>query len=333
MNTESMGSQIKNWWNAFPIFCKAIFATTVAVYILQCIEVVHFWFWCFKVDSIMRQYEVWRIVTCMFLHGGGLHILFNLLAFVSLGRSLECRFGTATMFSLSVVLRLISAAMELAAASAVRSLPATIPALDHFLARSFPYSACAIGLSGLIFTYIVIDVHMNDAVRSIFGFCSVPAKTYPWLLLVILQLLMPGLSLSGHLFGLLSGYAAMVLEPRLEGLRFDRWVPAAIKALPSYKTGSGSLTISGVLYNPNASSGGSWLQWPRFWSSSQSSFSGQGRVLGGGPAGPSPPAAPPTPPLQSQGYSSTASSSSPAKTTSGKFPGQGRTLGGGSGLV
>jgi hypothetical protein len=42
--------------------------------------------------------------------------------------------------------------------------------------------------------------------RSVFGFFSVPAKLYPWVLLVLLQLLMPGISFLGHLGGILSGY-------------------------------------------------------------------------------------------------------------------------------
>ena len=39
--------------------------------------------------------------------------------------------------------------------------------------------------------------------RSIFGLFTVPAKFYPWVLLVVWQLLVPQVSFLGHLTGLL----------------------------------------------------------------------------------------------------------------------------------
>jgi len=41
--------------------------------------------------------------------------------------------------------------------------------------------------------------------RSIFGLFNVPAKLYPWVLLVILSLLLPNISFLGHLSGILVG--------------------------------------------------------------------------------------------------------------------------------
>lgn len=63
---------------------------------------------------------------------------------------------------------------------------------------------CAIGLSGVIFGLIVVDNCMTGATsRSIFGFFYVPAHLYPWTLLVLWQVIMPGVSFLGHLCGVL----------------------------------------------------------------------------------------------------------------------------------
>ncbi len=43
--------------------------------------------------------------------------------------------------------------------------------------------------------------------RSVFGLFVLPAKYYPWVLLVVWQLLMPGVSFLGHLGGVAAGQA------------------------------------------------------------------------------------------------------------------------------
>ncbi len=52
----------------------------------------------------------------------------------------------------------------------------------------------------------VVNTHFSIS-RSVFGFFSVPTNVYPWVLLSILQFMMPNVSLVGHLSGLLVGIA------------------------------------------------------------------------------------------------------------------------------
>jgi rhomboid protease GluP len=47
----------------------------------------------FKVNDLIRQGELWRLITPVFLHGSILHIAFNMYALFIYGRSLEPRFG------------------------------------------------------------------------------------------------------------------------------------------------------------------------------------------------------------------------------------------------
>jgi GlpG protein len=52
--------------------------------------------------------QVWRLVTPVFLHGGMLHILFNMLWMVDLGRRIEPNVGTARFIGLFLVIAILS---------------------------------------------------------------------------------------------------------------------------------------------------------------------------------------------------------------------------------
>lgn len=64
----------------------------------------------------------------------------------------------------------------------------------------------AVGYSGVLFAYAVIETHHSNVThRSVFGLFRVPARIYPWVLLIVLQVLIPGISFLGHLSGILIG--------------------------------------------------------------------------------------------------------------------------------
>ncbi len=68
-------------------------------------------------------------------------------------------------------------------------------------------SSCAVGFSGVIFGMIVIEGHLSQqATRSVLGLATVPTAAYPFVLLVLWQLLMwNSVSFLGHLCGILVG--------------------------------------------------------------------------------------------------------------------------------
>ena len=52
----------------------------------------------------VRDGEVWRLITPIFLHGDWMHIIFNLMWLVQLGRFIESRFGAAKLLALVMVI-------------------------------------------------------------------------------------------------------------------------------------------------------------------------------------------------------------------------------------
>eukprot|EP00667_Euglena_gracilis_P020625 EG_transcript_22357 len=272
----SIGTRLRVWWGDFPLCCRAMFSVAVLVYVLQCVGIANSSHWCFNARMVYERLQVYRVFTVAYFHGGLLHIILNLMAMVSLGPWLERHFGTANFLGLVLALQALAGVMEVTVARVLRLGP-TVPAALYGL---FPWNGCSIGMSGLLFAWITMHCQKEGAARSLFGFCNVPARLYPWALLLLIYLLWPGSSLAGHLFGILAGYCAPFVVGGLERLALDSFVPSVVKRLPAYKAATGGLILSGVLYNPNATTAGgsSWL--PRFWRSSGSGqFPGQGRVL------------------------------------------------------
>ena len=52
----------------------------------------------------VREGEVWRLITPIFLHGDWMHIIFNMMMLVQLGRFIEARFGSAKLLALVMVI-------------------------------------------------------------------------------------------------------------------------------------------------------------------------------------------------------------------------------------
>ena len=80
-------------------------------------------------------------------------------------------------------------------------------ALSQLGSRAFWFNYTSVGFSGVLFGYAAIESLLPTAspTRSVFGLFEVPTKWYPWLLMLILQILLPNVSLLGHLAGLLCG--------------------------------------------------------------------------------------------------------------------------------
>ena len=81
---------------------KYLIGANVAVFVLQtaiklfspAIEQQLLWFLGLRPIEVVREFRIWQLATYMFLHGGLLHILFNMLLLWMFGVELEQRWGT-----------------------------------------------------------------------------------------------------------------------------------------------------------------------------------------------------------------------------------------------
>jgi rhomboid protease GluP len=82
-----------------PFVTYTLMAVTVVVFALQMISQYSLqgadlpFYYGGKINQFILQGQVWRLITPVFLHGSVLHILFNMYALYSLGRSLERVYG------------------------------------------------------------------------------------------------------------------------------------------------------------------------------------------------------------------------------------------------
>jgi hypothetical protein len=90
--------------------------------------------------------------------------------------------------------------------------------------------AGAAGLSGVIFAMAVDESSLSPfPTRSIFGLFNVPTRVYPWVLMLLIQLLMPGVSFVGHLAGILVG--------TVHSLGGFNWIIPSFTTLRKVRTG------------------------------------------------------------------------------------------------
>lgn len=153
-----------------------------------------------------------RLFSWTFFHFDLLHLLMNMLAFVPLGSLLERRIGTWQSVHLFFVgFPVVSGLLYFG----LSWIGGTLFSLQWLQG---PLYSCVAGLSGPIFSLIVVDSlssyydHQRDGSGSGGGpqrmilFFTVPALYYPWALLLFIQFLIPQASLLGHLMGMITGY-------------------------------------------------------------------------------------------------------------------------------
>ena len=104
------------------------------------------------------NFHVYQFLTSMFLHGGWMHIIFNMLAFLSLGPHVENQYGERKFLTYYLIMGLGAAFAQLAFST-----------------------GAMIGASGAIFGVLMIFAFQNpDAEVSPFGISFLSAKMKYW---------------------------------------------------------------------------------------------------------------------------------------------------------
>ena len=151
-----------------------------------CISYVHVWY-----------AEDWRrIFLSPFFHLDDMHLYYNMVSFLWKGMSLETNLGSAAMFYLIAMFCVLTSV--------------TLVILDYCLSvllndPSYLHT-CAAGFSGVIFALKVVTTYNlpSGSMTNVFLF-RVPSRIACWVELVVIQLLVPSASFTGHLAGILVG--------------------------------------------------------------------------------------------------------------------------------
>lgn len=141
--------------------------------------------------------EVWRLISCLFLHGDGTHILLNGLALYGLGRLCESVYGPVRFLWLFLVAGVCGSTLSWLGGNAA----------------SVGASGSIFGLMGacIVFGYryrLVLPPHIGDMFRR---------KLLPWVgLNLAIGVVIPFIDNLGHLGGLVGGAVmAMVVSNRV----------------------------------------------------------------------------------------------------------------------
>jgi membrane associated rhomboid family serine protease len=165
--------------------------------------------------------EVWQLVTAGFVHGGLLHLAFNMFALYILGGLLEPAIGKLR-FALIYFVSLL--------AGSFGALLLTAPTTP------------TVGASGAVFGLMgaAIVVMRNRGINPMESGLAV------WLgLNLAITFLLPGISIGGHLGGLVGGtLAALLLFEVGDRVRLPAIVPTAAVGLLGGLAVAGSLAIS-----------------------------------------------------------------------------------------
>ncbi|KAJ1406898.1 Rhomboid-like superfamily [Sesbania bispinosa] len=86
----------KRW---FPWLVPTFVVANIVVFIVTILEKMG----ALEVDKVVHRHQVWRLVSCIWLHGGVVHVLANMLSLVFIGIRLEQEFGFVRIGFLYVV--------------------------------------------------------------------------------------------------------------------------------------------------------------------------------------------------------------------------------------
>ncbi|CAM9388826.1 unnamed protein product, partial [Phaeothamnion confervicola] len=190
-------SRLREVVDGFPL------ATLTVLVVCVVVEVVVFLFepdmlgYALNARSVLYAGEYYRILTAAVMHAGLRHILFNMMSMCAIGSGLEATIGTLglafTILWSIVLCGVIYVTVEW-------GMTFVVTGDEQYLLQN------AVGFSGVIFTLALLESFTSAAShRSVFGFFQVPTRLYPFVLLLVLQFMMPGVSMAGHLGGIIVG--------------------------------------------------------------------------------------------------------------------------------
>jgi membrane associated rhomboid family serine protease len=148
-------------------------------------------------QRVLEQQWIWQPVTYMFLHGGPVHILFNMLGIWMFGVELERLWGTRFFLKYYAI------------TGCGAGLTVITVGLLPFESTAFTYHAITIGASGALYGLLMaFAVYYPDRPILMFLLFPIPAKYFVMIIGAMAFLSAPNSQVSeaAHLGGLIFGY-------------------------------------------------------------------------------------------------------------------------------
>lgn len=179
-----------------PAVTKGVIITNVVIHIAFFLTSFNIGHVSISGQQVLMQGEYYRIVTSAFTHVGLLHIAMNMSSMLQLGTSLEMQFGSIPFMFLTIWAVLIIGCVYVGISYLLWKITGHF---DHM-------KTSGVGYSGVLFMYAILEAfHTRIENQNFFGICSVPARMYPFILMLVIQFVLPGISFLGHLSGVLVG--------------------------------------------------------------------------------------------------------------------------------
>lgn len=172
-----MNSRLSEFLHSVPIVTLTVFVINVAVHVLVFLTSARLNQFSINAHLVLNDGEYYRVVSAAFVHGGVMHIFMNMSSLFQLGQSLETQFGSLQFMFLTIWSVFITGFLYVVISWLI-SVSVYPPQMN----------TGGVGFSGVLFTFALLEsYHTTEVTRSIFGIINVPAKMYPFILLVALQ--------------------------------------------------------------------------------------------------------------------------------------------------
>ena len=148
-------------------------------------------------ENVLERQWIWQPVTYMFLHGGPIHILFNMLGIWMFGVELERMWGTRLFLKYYAITGIGA------------GLTVILVGLLPFAATAHTYGAITIGASGALYGLLMaFAYYFPDRPLLMFLLFPIPAKYFVAIIGAMAFLSAPNSQVSeaAHLGGLVIGY-------------------------------------------------------------------------------------------------------------------------------
>ena len=181
---------------SLPLATAGFIGLCCSVYVSQVVLDVNVRLFTMCPRMVLYLQEFYRIVTSCFFHGSLMHIGMNMLSTAAIATLLERRLGTLHFIMTVLWSVLLTGLLALLLALVAQWIVGTDSLMNQH----------SLGFSGVMFHLLVLESNLTPgASRSVFGFVSVPSYAYPVVMLGVMQVIMPNVSFSGHLCGILAG--------------------------------------------------------------------------------------------------------------------------------